>query len=168
VEAQGIFLLNASGKVVAMNEEARRILDIGDGLALERGRLVYSAPEPGPGGWTVIRRKSGMPGLLLREFGMAAARPDAPVRAIAVQDTASELERRVQICVEVYGFTPAEERLSRQVLAGASPFEAAERLQVSLENVRSYLKRLRYKAGVNSYTALLLALQTAGGPRRRR
>jgi len=51
---------------------------------------------------------------------------------------------------QAFGFTPAEARVANSLLSGKTAAEAADNLRVSLETVRTHIKRAYGKLGVSS------------------
>lgn len=58
----------------------------------------------------------------------------------------------------VFGLTPSEDRLVRQLVDGSNIDEVAERLNISVETARTHVRRAYLKIGVNSREQLFAAL----------
>lgn len=58
----------------------------------------------------------------------------------------------------VFGLTPAEDRLVRQLVDGYNIDEVAERLKISVETARTHVRRAYLKIGVSSREQLFAAL----------
>lgn len=67
----------------------------------------------------------------------------------------------IQALREIFHLTRAEARLVEQLLLGRGPSEAAQALGVTIHTVRTYLKRLYGKLGVNSQAMLVRRLLQA-------
>jgi DNA-binding CsgD family transcriptional regulator len=61
----------------------------------------------------------------------------------------------VEVLRRVYGLTPAQAAVARNLFAGHSVEETAQALDLSLNTVRTHLKQIFTKCGVNSQAELL-------------
>lgn len=154
----GLFLLDASGVIAGMNPAAKRLVEEHPKLVSPERRLALGGVETHPEG--PLREAEGPDGsawkmwVTLVENGTAGTCCRAVVlypRMRAMDLDLSGLERR-------FCLTKAEARLARQVLAGLRPAEAAKALGVTVFTVRTYLKRLFHKFGVNNQAGLVRAL----------
>lgn len=173
--SQAVFACNAQGKVLACTPEAEAMLAAGDRLALKGGRLTACTRQAA--GWLsqAIGRGCGETKTLAASPCIA---PDAqggrplvleiiPVPPIAsdfwgtaaVLVVARELDagraagRLARMGAATMGFTPAEESVARDLLAGHSPSETAERLGIAVGTVRVHVRSIYAKAGVHNQLA---------------
>jgi DNA-binding CsgD family transcriptional regulator len=182
--AIGVVLLGADGDVQHLNRAADAVVAENDGLWVARGRLrAASAAESrallqrvhgaiatangngvGAGGAIRLSRPSQKRALVavvtpLRRPSSAAH--GGPVAAVFVTDP----ERRRRPCTtllrEVYGLTPAEARVAACLADGRSLREMADSFEVTLETVRSQLKRVFDKTGTRRQAGLVSVLADA-------
>jgi len=180
--AVGMVLLDASGRVVIANREARRIFDLGDGIGVAGRQLVAA-----DGSQTAKLRR------LVRDvgdLGAGAADTEPPGGAairIGRRDRDTDyhlvvlpLPRRCQprdaagavavlfitdpkrghgpvdyLCGDLYGLTTAETRLLSILLEGYGLTAAADRLGLSRNTVHSQLASVFQKTGTRSQSELL-------------
>lgn len=186
----GILLVDGSGHVVWMNEGARTRLAGGDELTLRRGRLaarrhadtdaiqrlIERALAAGGGGLladpevlSLSLSSAGSSRLVI--VGRAVARRGAPPSRGAAQaviflsDAEHQLHASRQRLRRLFGLTPAESELIALLAEGCSVQAAAERLAITTESARTYLKRALHKTGTRrqaELVRLVLSVATAG------
>ncbi len=160
----GAILLDAAGRVAFANAEAERLLAAGDGLSVRRGRLRFAAAHedaelhrlvagsaPG-GGALAVTRPSGRPSLEARVIPLTAAPGGLPTGAAAlvfVRESERACTLDPHVLRGLYGFTPGELRVAVLVAEGRRPVEISRALGISVETVRSHLKRLYQKSGAS-------------------
>lgn len=187
----GVLLLDAGGTVAFANRAAERMLEEGDGLRLRNlsgnanpGDLVADNAVAGKAiqdaiGATLKRdpyvtphfskcvavpRTSGLASYTLQfsalgkhnEFGAFAA-------VIFIADGARDLEVDPAVLQRAYGLTPAEARVAVTLLECSSAQEVADTLGTSPNTVRSQIKQIYAKLGVDTrarFVKLLLGLAT--------
>ncbi len=165
----GVFLVGNGCKVCETNECARKILSLNDGIQIHRGVLKAASHSEtqhlhevvavalNPQKWhkytgedvIVLSRPSGR-----LEFSALVspliADQDVLDEGLAVIFL-SELSRPLQIdprrLKAIFAFTPAEARLASLLVQGLKLDDAAEYLGVSLNTVRTHLKRIFLKTG---------------------
>lgn len=168
----GLLLLDERRRVVLKNRGADRILELDDGLRLDRNgpsaesarenaslqALIADAMDAKVGGGTVstgflaVSRPSGeksfavMVAPLLDE-GTSVVR-DAAV-AIFIADPAAGRLNDPEVLGAVYSLTHSEAELVRLLAQGLSLEEAAEARGVSMNTARSHLKRSFAKTGTS-------------------
>lgn len=180
-------LIDARGRVRAVSEAAKTLLDLSDGLSIADGRLVatgrgYTAridammlsaldalTGGGVGGAASIPRPSGLRAWLLKASPML--QPPSPFEAF---------RPAVQVCIvdpeagppppvgaqwaDLFGFTPAEIRLTETLLDGERNLrQAADHLCIAHATARVHLRNLFDKAGVRSQGQLARLLMRLGG-----
>ncbi|HEX6603854.1 MAG TPA: helix-turn-helix transcriptional regulator [Sphingomicrobium sp.] len=177
----GVLLLAGSGHLVHANAEAQRLLDARDGLSVTHGELRGAYPadtqrlrqmiseadraargaslQPRPA--LRLPRPSGRPELVIR------ALPVAPVVAssfgvgelatiaLFVHDPEKDDQPVEELIAEGLGLTQAEAAVAARVWEGDSVAEAAERLGVSPNTVKTHLKAVFEKTGVERQAALV-------------
>ena len=173
---QALFLLGVDGRVRRVNPAGERLVGRG-GLSLSGGRLTASLPDAArrlgaliaaaglPDGGQRIGGSIGLPrpngrlplsvtaapiGLL--RWSLFARPPSVLVR---VTDPEGELHLPEQKLRELFGLTIAECRVALAMFAGALPQDAAATLGVSVNTLRTHLKRIFEKTGVNRQSALI-------------
>lgn len=85
-------------------------------------------------------------------------------KALISFDDAEMVARRIESAREVFGLSPAQTRLARLIADGHDLAAAADLLGVSINTVRTQLKRIFDKTGVRSQAALVRALLSAEAP----
>jgi DNA-binding CsgD family transcriptional regulator len=87
---------------------------------------------------------------------IVAQRLDPPLNhfiGLTLQRANGEFELRLADLSGAFGFTPTEARVAYHLLLGCTAEETAEKLRVSLETVRTHIKRAYAKLGVGSREA---------------
>jgi DNA-binding CsgD family transcriptional regulator len=178
---QGVFIVDGTGRVLMMNQEADRILSAADGLMLgidglrtarrpETNRLrgliagaVKTTDGSGidHGGVMLVSRRNGL--APLRVLVSPSTPSNGPVRGHSSAIVfVTEMERtripKPALLEQLLGFTPAEARLAAALLAGKTVQEFAEEAGVTLNTARTHLKRVFSKAGVGRQAELIRQL----------
>jgi DNA-binding CsgD family transcriptional regulator len=154
----GFILIDDNGVIRGANEEGRDII-LG---------LPSLFPQPKQVDLLALRRLIG---------GEASGNPELPVEIsvdlltdglmeapqmlLTVRAKWAMAERRRRMLVDRYRMTVAEVRLAELLMDGMTPTAAAEKLEISIHTVRTYLKRLYNKAGVRAQAGLVRALLKA-------
>jgi DNA-binding CsgD family transcriptional regulator len=158
--SHAIFLTDADARVVHASAGARKIAAARDGLRIVDGTLRVSAvtretafrrdvKELSKGGnlrRLDVPRPSGqepyrlllMPATDCGTFPMGVALPAVSILAV---DTANHGEPDEAPLRLLFPFTPAEARVAGKLALGRSPEEIASHLGISVETVRTHLKR---------------------------
>jgi DNA-binding CsgD family transcriptional regulator len=169
--AVGVILVTASAQVLFANRSARRLLDNGDGLMMDReglrtarsretsalraliGCTVASCGQgqSQSGGGLNVTRPNGRRAL---QVLVSPIRPqqtlhlgERAVAAIYVTDPEQVSERPEVILIRLYGLTPAEAKVAAFIVRGLSARQTAEGLAISYNTVKSHLKRVFAKTG---------------------
>ena len=79
--------------------------------------------------------------------------PSHHLIGLTLQSVTEEFGFRLADLHHAFGFTPTEERVARHLLCGRTADETAQHLNVSLETVRTHIKRSYVKLGVSSREA---------------
>lgn len=166
----GVFLVSERGERILANAEARRILDLADGLALDRAHRLVAANPQATAALSALVSAAGRTALGDSAAGaerLALPRPSgahpflATVRPLL--DHGGELEPGLRCVflvvidparpgalsaeglVALGGLTPKEAELARLLVDGRRLAEAAEARGVSLETARNQLKSITAK-----------------------
>lgn len=81
-------------------------------------------------------------------------------------DDAATVARRITAAQEVYGLSPAQVRLARLIVDGHDLAAAADLLAVSVNTLRTQLRRIFDKTGARSQAALVRSLLSTDAPNR--
>jgi DNA-binding CsgD family transcriptional regulator len=160
-----------------LNPEAERLIRSADGLTLSRGklkaahyaeterldRLIHAAVTgggPWPGGFFRLARPSGKAELYVAITPVNRDRHpfdglNAPAAIVTVRDPEARVSISAQELRRRLGLTLAESRVLSALIAGHTPAESAERLQLSVKTVRMHLSHLFQKTGTRSQADLL-------------
>ena len=175
----GVMLLDDSGRVVAMNEAARVLVESGEGVRIEEGRPVVDDPDANRWLQAAIEKASDArtrdaldPDRIFeaRRGGSSGQIPMlvmpllAPASDSTLPDTAAMIFlgcpklaylTSTRLLRNLYELTRAEADLTWLLADGLSLEEAAERRGVTLNTARSQLKRVFTKTGVRRQSDLV-------------
>lgn len=170
----GVILTDVASRPVLMNRSARMMIEIGDSIGLEQGRicataepdddLLQSALEQATNHnrWRAVRigeDSASKHGLHVLVNPLTAASPGSQLRdAVAAlflsgPETFSGLSLRY--LRRMYGLTEAEVELVARLVGGASLEEAARDRGVALNTARSHLKQAFAKTDTHSQSDLV-------------
>lgn len=183
---QAVVLLDQDARLRFANRSARRLLDQNDGLAITRGklcaarsaeqarlgRLVHDAGlttrgrGSGAGGWLSVSRPS-----LRRPFGLMVSPLPRDASALSLRASVAVLvwDPETRRCVpaemlaQAYGLTPAEGRVAGLLGEGLDCRSCGERLGVSVETVRTHVKRIFSKTRTRGQSDLVRLLMAGPG-----
>jgi DNA-binding CsgD family transcriptional regulator len=94
----------------------------------------------------------------LAERSGAAWGNQEPLALLVIHDASTYQPPAADLLKQMFGLTPAEIRLSHQLLQGSTLKEAAEQLHISTETGRSHLKSIFVKLGVRRQSDMLRIL----------
>lgn len=167
----GVVLIDRDSRVLYGNARAWALVAGDAFIAIRRGRLylgadparraVASDPCGGTGNARLHSWEIARPGVRARRCatlsGLGLRRAGDPM---AVLIYGFDTGRRVDPALlhELYGLTPAEAHTAAGVFDGYSPVEIAKRLQVSINTIRSHVKRVFQKCEVRSQVQLVRLL----------
>lgn len=181
VAGQAIAVLDRSGYALHVNAAATRILGQGAGVTLRQGRFLFDSLAAQtdferalhrivaatadtearlvPSQLRVSRQDAGRQ-LVLSMVPLARAADHAvfPIGAgclVLLFDVGAEQELPQSHLQRIYGLTPAEMRVCLAIHRSTSVEEAAASLCLSTHTVRSHLKRIFSKFGVQNQSQLL-------------
>jgi DNA-binding CsgD family transcriptional regulator len=178
----GIILLSSTGRVLAANRPAERILDHHDGLSVQEHQLRAADPEhtaelhdlvrsiaangatdpPDGANAGCLPRPSGRRPLqiLVRRLGhdvAAGGKRGAPV-ALFVTDPDERVEIPIPRLRRIYGLTHSEARIASRIAEGLRPESVAAEVGVQVNTVRMHLKRIFAKTGTRRQSELVRLL----------
>lgn len=173
-----LFIVDSAGIVLVHNAPAERLCATNDGLRLAGGRLAVDSPNrqarldaliadaTDPGcrdrtGWMRIERPSGRPAIALFVSPQRAGSRRARVEAIDPRRPLAPDRRALR---EVFGLTASEIRVALLIGAGHDIASASQVSQIAEETVRTQLKSIFRKAGVNRQPDLVRALAWLSPP----
>jgi len=184
----GAVLLDRRGTVLHVNAAAERMLALGDGLRLTKGRLeaelsgehaalgqLIARAATGQGdacatGGITVSRPSGrrawaliVAPLRLEAIWLAPQRPAAVVSITDPESTPTPAAPRL---AELYGFTAREAAVALGIAGGAELRDVADQLGLTALSARQYLSRAMHKSGArrqHDLTRLLVTLGAAAG-----
>ncbi|MBY5839742.1 helix-turn-helix transcriptional regulator [Rhizobium leguminosarum] len=173
--AAGVVLVDSQARVLFANMAAQEIAAAGDVLVLTDGTvkprlreqggifrgLVASAIAGKPGGWLLLSRPSPqlpVSALVTPLAGRLAASFAAQGRLGAAAVLLSDLEGQASSSTEhlrsLYKLSPTEARVAWLITRSTSVGRVARALGIAPETVRTHLKHIYAKTGVNRQSAL--------------
>lgn len=180
--AAGVLILDSRARVLFANTAAQEIVAARDVLALTDGtvrcrqreqsnilrRLLGSAIAGGPGGSLLLSapsRRLPVSALVTPLVGTLAVSLAAQGLQGAAAVFLSDPERHAATSIEhlqaLYKLSPTEARVAWLIARSKSIRDAARSLGLSPETVRTHLKHIYAKTGVNRQSALAYLLATA-------
>ncbi len=183
---EGALLVDASGRVIRANAAAKAMLDNGDGIFLDNGRVAAAGSEilqkliascaqtclslGGPGGEFKIPREHSRSPLHvtvtpLRSKTQLADVPwigvEVPVAIVTVRDPDVDCRRQEVNLRHRFGLTAAEARLAAEILKGDGRAAAARRRGISTATAKSHLSSIFEKTGTHRQAELIRLLLDA-------
>lgn len=180
--AFGVVILNDRGDVVHVNQTSSRLIEKGEPLKVENGRLLAAPPATnalqdaiaaalagvGPGGahtsWLKLPRADAGPPLnmLLNpiiEIEGGEARPIGVALYVALDDRAPVVA--FDACATLFGLSPAESALLSELVGGASILSASIVLGISEHTARTQLRSIFAKTGTHRQADLVRLILTS-------
>jgi len=175
----GIFVLSPNGSVVVKNVEADRILDAGDGVSLtrdvrmqasddvERGQLndaiaravstACAEDNKAETRMTLTRRSEAEPYMVEVMPMRDRNEMESPFRGalVFVIDPVKTDVVSAEGLQQIYGLSKSESEVCKLLAEGLETDEIADARNFSLETVRSYVKQVLQKTGVNNRAQLV-------------
>jgi DNA-binding CsgD family transcriptional regulator/PAS domain-containing protein len=183
---EGALLVDSSGSVIRANAAAKAMLDDGDGIFLDNGRVAAAGSEMlqkliascaqtclslgGPGGEFKIPREHPRSPLhvtvtSLRSKTQFADVPwigvEVPVAIVTVRDPDIDRRRREINLRHCFGLTAAEARLAVEILKGDGRAAAGRRCGISTATAKSHLSSIFEKTGTHRQAELIRLLLDA-------
>lgn len=176
----GVVHLDATGRMVLANDNARRIFAAMDGLYQKDGVVTASGWEDteaiGRLAAAVIAGARGKQGLPARDE-LTVARPSGRARyviqavpviqrnrftdengIVAALRIIDQEENDLHSSIQAYRLTAAESRLANYLIAGLPPKEIARQTGLSIHTIRTQQRGLYRKLGVSRHFDLLMRL----------
>jgi DNA-binding CsgD family transcriptional regulator/PAS domain-containing protein len=173
---QAVCMLDANRRVLYANPAASEILVRNDGLRVEAGQLKASSTRHNealrraseeafaggdtPGRVKVPRNPADRPPyhvlfLPLPDVSGGPFGPDnAPLFALII-DPAVAVEPPHSLLMELFRLTPREARVAGRLAMGQTPEGIAKEMRVSIETVRSHLRKIMAKTNTNRQGAVI-------------
>lgn len=180
----GVFLLSATGSIVHQNQEARRILDAGDGLLLSKGGYLHPTDEG---------RREALKDAVSLATATAQARDNCAETLLSLPRNSGsdpylievsplrdndEIESQFSGCLvfiidpaktdvvstegmqELYRLTSTESEVCKLLAEGLETGDIADTRNITRETVRNYIKQVLHKTGTGNRSQLVrLALR---------
>ncbi len=83
---------------------------------------------------------------------------------VVLLDDGSFAERSIEEAGKLYGLTKSQMRVAKEIAGGRDLPQAAQALGIQTNTIRTHVKRMFDKVGVNGQTALMRALLSVGPP----
>ena len=172
----GVVLLSADGRVLELNREARRIMDLEDGLLCLRRELLASTPSEtarlrslfgacppsgGLGACNVLRlaRPSGRRPFEVLVAPVRAGRAASPGASVALfitdPERADHPQRQLR---DLYELTDSEAAVCELLMQGYDLRQISERRNVALATTRTQIKSILSKTGARRQAQLVSLL----------
>jgi DNA-binding CsgD family transcriptional regulator/PAS domain-containing protein len=177
---RAIFVIDAGGRIVFLNGAAALLASKRDGIAIDQGELhgadgntttglrrlmadairTSTAGGGGAGGVMTMGKPSGRRALVALVSPVSAAdqlpvTTNRPAALVLITDPESSVLIDALTLRKIFGLTPAEAKLTRLLTAGISLYEAAARLGLSRETVRTRIKVIFEKTGTHRQAELV-------------
>lgn len=173
--AHAFLLTDAECRVLYANDPAREVADARDGLAIDNGRITAMSPQQNAALRADVTELSAGHGASLRRLVLprpSGRRPyrlmlmpvdlsaDIPlgvaVPAVSILvDTELLPEVDVPVLCELFSLTPAKARVAGKLALGRSAEEIAVEAKISIETVRTHIKRTLSKTGTERQGELI-------------
>lgn len=171
----GVILAGARGRILAANRPAQEIFSLKDGLEFSRDFLRTALPQEtsvlqnsivagrAPVFLSLSRPSGKRPlSVLIRSLSQDRdpSSSELPVAVVFVSDPDRHLDVDPAAVKELYALTPAEAAVASLVGVGRPVLEAARRLGVQTNTVRTQLKQVYAKTGARHQSALVYLIVT--------
>lgn len=174
--SNAFLLTDVECRVLYANDAAREVTDAHDGLAVDNGRITAMSPRQNAALRETVTELSACCGaslrrlvlprpsrrrpyrLMLMPVELSAAIPlgvAVPAVSILVVDADLLPEIDVPVLCELFSFTPAEARVAGKLALGRSVEEIAAEAKISIETVRTHIKRTLSKTGTERQGGLI-------------
>jgi DNA-binding CsgD family transcriptional regulator len=172
----GVMLLGAGGQPLVVNRSARAILDAKEGLEIGSSglrcrdasasrRLSALLDDDAPrAGAVLVPRPGRRPlTLLVTSLGPAGGVAGGSWRAVFLSDPERGIESGEEMLARLYELTPAEARITGELLQGHTVEEAAAELGVTVHTARTHLRHVFSKTDTRRQSELVLLLLNGPG-----
>jgi len=167
--ATGVLLLDNGARVLFANDAVRKLHATRDVIVLDDGtlrarhtgqarqlrELIASAIRGEPGGALALSRASGGLPLSVLVSPLQGALGRAGAVAVFLADPGQQAELSADRLSALYSLTPTEARVAVHIGRTGTIAGVAASLQLGPETVRTHLKRIYAKTGVNRQSALV-------------
>lgn len=182
--SQAAFACDGEGRILTCTPQGEALIAAGDRLFMKDGRLSARTRHAAawlsgviasgcsdrktiPASHGVVQDVNGARPLVLEIIPIPARASDfwdsAAVLVVARDlDATRAAARLARLGATIMGFTPAEEAVARDLLAGRSPSDTAENLGIAVGTVRVHVRNIYAKAEVRNqlaFAALMGALR---------
>ena len=183
----GVVKLDAFGRVVELNELARRLikddrisLDVGERLSVRNRQenrelqqtLSQALPQSGTrcvAGEVTVRRPDGLPSLVLRVTPVRDseenAKPEPDVALVVITDSQSATEIDTAFIRKALRLTGAESDLVALLAQGKNVHAIAESTNRAVSTIRWHVKRILGKLGLTRQAELVHLVKSLGAVR---
>ncbi len=161
-----IILLDGNGKIVRANIAAQQLLQAGDGIRANDGRLILTSSVPlattlravlanTTRSFSVYRsRAKDFVGAVLSPAPAAWTEGVGGLAALVLSNPGNPALPSTNILRDQYNLTEAEARFARQFVTAKSLARAAMELGISAETARRHIKAVFEKSGTHSQVEL--------------
>ncbi len=181
--SSGIVIVDAEGRVLNQNQAALSVLESGDPLVIANGfaratrstdrrrlsgaiRNAVVAAESGagfPATSVLLRRNGGRPPLIAMVSALRSAKHGpfalpAPRAMLLLRDLATQAQPSASVLQDLFSFTPTECAIASELHRGESLQEIASNCGISLQTVRTHVKRMLQKSGTHRQSQLVSLL----------
>ena len=167
-----VVLVDEAARVSWRNRAARRLLAAADGLTLRGDRLaahwsidnrrLAAALTTDAQSTLRIARPSGRPSYVVHAHRLAPEEASGRVDVVLLVKSPEQIEISRDVLMNAYRLTFAEARVALAVVHGDRLADAARRLRVSINTVKSTLQRVFAKTETRSQAQLVRLLVTTG------
>jgi DNA-binding CsgD family transcriptional regulator/PAS domain-containing protein len=175
----GFALVDPNGQVLFVSEAAALFFERNDGLEIQKGRLASSdqgaqrrlrvALSPEAADATILipkRNKSELPYCLtFSKLRKAAEHPllrPGATHCLLIKDLARESVPPRRVLGEYFAFTPAECDVAHHLANLMSTNQIAEHMRLSVHTIRTHVKQMMSKSGLDRQTELVAMLREIG------
>lgn len=175
----GFALLDRNGQLLFVSEVAAEFLERNDGLEIQKGRLssldqgaqrrLRVALHPEAADATILipkRNKSELPYCLtFSKLRKAAEHPllrPGATHCLLIKDLARESVPPRRVLGEYFAFTPAECDVAQHLANLMSTNQIAEHMALSVHTIRTHVKQMMSKSGLDRQTELVAMLRELG------
>jgi DNA-binding CsgD family transcriptional regulator len=127
----------------------------GDGALAEALRAVEGPDAMGRFSALLLPRLTGVRPHLALVTRLSEELTDLPMATVLIRNVSADHPNSDRIFGDLFGLTPCELRVAVGIVRGSSPQQIAERLGLSVETVRSHLKRVFFKSATCSQADLV-------------
>ena len=86
------------------------------------------------------------------------------MKIVVLMDDGRLVESVIETAADIYGLTTMQKRVAEEIARGKNLASIADTLEVSANTVRTHIKRMFERVGVNNQKALLNKLLSAQAP----